>query len=126
MWPRQKTQKPGSLALLTFLLLVSAGAPSPHAFAANEPAVTEAADFTPGSDEDARGAPAKFFTINAVLAKLDRERGRGPGAIRLASLAPASSASDAPLIETPAPARGLEPFGLFTFRAPEGMLWRKW
>ena len=30
--------------------------------------------------------PATFFTINAVLAKLDRQRGRGPGAMRLASL----------------------------------------
>ena len=30
------------------------------------------------------------------------------------------------LSQKEAPAVGTEPFGLFTFRAPEGVLWRKW
>jgi predicted transglutaminase-like cysteine proteinase len=67
-----------------------------------------------------------FFSINAVLAKLDRQRGRGPGAIRLAALPSSNTATDAQPPQKEAPTVGKEPFGLFTFRAPEGMLWRKW
>jgi predicted transglutaminase-like cysteine proteinase len=72
-------------------------------------------------------APAKFFTINAVLAKLDRERGRGPGALRLAALAPmAPVATDAEFEPARAEPRSQEPFGLVSFRAPESTLWQKW
>jgi predicted transglutaminase-like cysteine proteinase len=72
-------------------------------------------------------AQAKFFTINAVLARLDRERGRGPGALRMAALAPtAPVASDAEFEPSPAESRSPEPFGLATFRAPESLLWQKW
>jgi predicted transglutaminase-like cysteine proteinase len=46
--------------------------------------------------------------------------------LRLASLAPADVATDAAPAPKEAPAIGSEPFGLFTFRAPEGALWRKW
>jgi predicted transglutaminase-like cysteine proteinase len=69
---------------------------------------------------------ARFFSINAVLKETDRQRGRGPGAIRLAALTASNIATDAaPAIEN-APASGDEPFGLFTFRLPDGALWRKW
>ena len=85
-----------------------------------------AADFIPGSDRASTRPPATFFTINEVLAKLDRQRGRGPGALRLASLTPSNVATDAQPPLNEAPPVGKEPFGLFTFRAPEGMLWRKW
>jgi predicted transglutaminase-like cysteine proteinase len=80
----------------------------------------------PGADRGSTRPPATFFSINAVLAKLDRQRGRGPDAVRLASLTPSNVVTDAqpPLKE--APPLGKEPFGLFTFRAPEGLLWRKW
>jgi len=44
----------------------------------------------------------------------------------MASLAPADVATDAAPAPKEAPAIGSEPFGLFTFRAPEGTLWRKW
>jgi predicted transglutaminase-like cysteine proteinase len=82
---------------------------------------------TEPTGESAAQAPAKFFTINAVLAKLDRERGRGPNAVRLAALAPTTPvATDAEAEPAPAEARSQEPFGLFTFRAPESQLWRKW
>jgi predicted transglutaminase-like cysteine proteinase len=84
------------------------------------------ADFIPGGSEAVQG-PGTVFTINAVLAKLDRARGRGPDAIRLASLTPPSQTfSDALAEPATAPATGDEPFGLFAFRAPEGALWRKW
>ncbi|WPO38874.1 transglutaminase-like cysteine peptidase [Tardiphaga sp. 42S5] len=75
--------------------------------------------------------PVRFFTINQVLAKRDSENRAKPGNIELASL-DASQGSDAKVIsDAPSPAAILpatseEPFGLFTFRAPEGLLWTKW
>jgi predicted transglutaminase-like cysteine proteinase len=68
-------------------------------------------------------APAKFFTINRVLAKLDGLTGSGP--VRLAAADPTAAVADA----APSPALppvGSEPFNLFAFRAPEGQLWAKW
>src|SRR5262249_53579363 len=89
-------------------------------------AAGSAAEVIPGGDGSVR-APGTVFTINAVLAKLDRERGRGPNAVRLAALSPPSSPiSDAATGRVVAPMTGDEPFGLFTFRAPDGVLWRKW
>ncbi len=79
----------------------------------------------PGMDAAAR-PPATFFRINDVLAKLDAMRGRGPNAVRLAALAPSNIATDATPEPKQAAPRGDEPFGLFTFRAPDGLLWRKW
>lgn len=68
-------------------------------------------------------APARFFTINKVLAKLD---GAAPpsGPVRLAAREDGADATDA--ASPVAPAQGSEPFGLFAFRAPEGALWSKW
>jgi predicted transglutaminase-like cysteine proteinase len=84
----------------------------------------------PGMDAAAVRPPATFFTINDVLAKLDRRRGRGPNAIRMASVTPRNTATDistdASLAPNPARTVGTEPFGLFTFRAPENAVWRKW
>jgi predicted transglutaminase-like cysteine proteinase len=127
MTPRGKTPKLGAsvfAAAIAFSIGFCAGAPGAHA---DETVATEpSGDFIPGSDRASTRPPATFFTINAVLAKLDRQRGRGPGALRLASLAPADVATDASPAPKEAPAVGKEPFGLFTFRAPEGVLWRKW
>src|SRR5580658_3159911 len=64
-------------------------------------------------------APARFFTINRVLAKLE---GLGSGGMQLASRTDTLSDAARPM----APAASGEPFGLFTFRAPEGALWQKW
>lgn len=68
-------------------------------------------------------APARFFTINEVMAK------RGQPAVspdvHLAAVNPTQPLSDAALPSIP-PVRGDEPFGLFTFRAPDGQLWSKW
>jgi predicted transglutaminase-like cysteine proteinase len=78
------------------------------------------------ADPDVGTGPAKFFTINGVLAKLDRAQGRGKDAIRLVSLKSSNTVTDARPSLAEVPARGAEPFGLFTFRAPEGLLSRKW
>jgi predicted transglutaminase-like cysteine proteinase len=66
-------------------------------------------------------APARIFTNNKVLAKLD---GHPQGDTRLAERTDAGTLSDA--ARSAAPPQGTEPFGLFTFRAPEGELWQKW
>jgi predicted transglutaminase-like cysteine proteinase len=65
---------------------------------------------------------ARFFTINQVLAKHDA----GRNGVRVAAVDPKDGASDAPDAAAPMRERGPEPFGLFVFRAPEGLLWAKW
>src|SRR5437879_8346938 len=128
MTPRWELRKPGSLGFLTGLVLSISVCATSTSFAADDTVVADASvDFVPGSDRGSMRPPATFFSINAVLAKLDRQRGRGPDAIRLDSLTPSSNlATDAPPAPKEVPPVGKEPFGLFTFRAPEGMLWRKW
>jgi predicted transglutaminase-like cysteine proteinase len=77
----------------------------------------------------------RFFTINAVLAKHDRQLRSQPDGLQVASAGDASAGSapdksgvlsDASSEAVMAPATSEEPFGLFTFRAPEGLLWTKW
>src|SRR5229473_3013352 len=127
MTPRLKLRKLGSFASIAGLVLSTSVFAASASFAADDTVVAEAsAEFVPGSGRGSMRPPATFFSINAVLAKLDRERGRGPNAIRLAALTPSNLATDAQPPQKEAPAVGKEPFGLFTFRAPEGMLWRKW
>src|ERR1700733_15096925 len=73
----------------------------------------------------------RFFTINAVLAKHDGLSGAKPGTVQIAS-ADASSAAGLGVASDVLPAAPVaavtseEPFGLFTFRAPEGLVWEKW
>ena len=122
---RQKLLKLGSPArVAVFAVLIGVCALSPSAYADDPKAVSEA----PGDSQPVRTSaqpPAKFFTINGVLAKSDRAEGRGKGSIRLASLKSWNTMIDA-RPPTQVSARGTEPFGLFTFRAPEGLLSRKW
>src|SRR6266516_1913959 len=127
MIPRLKLRQLRSFASFAGLVLCTSILATSASFAADDTAVAGAsADFMPGSERASNRPPAMFFSINAVLAKLDRQRGRGPDAIRLAALPPSNFATDAHPPQKEAPPVGKEPFGLFTFRAPEGMLWRKW
>ncbi|QOZ52237.1 transglutaminase-like cysteine peptidase [Bradyrhizobium sp. CCBAU 53338] len=127
MKSRLGLRQQGVVALAAAVLVALGVAATPVAFAADAGPVgpTEIAP----SGADAIQGPATFFTINAVLAKLDREHGRGPNAIRLAALAPPSSTATDAMPEAASPAAatlGDEPFGLFTFRAPDSDIWRKW
>lgn len=129
MTPHWELQR-GSLCALGAGLaaLIVAGATSPARAddaMAQDMALDAQETPAPGIDAAAR-APATFFRINDVLAKLDAMRGRGPNAVRFAALTPSNIATDAAPEPKPAPAKGDEPFGLFTFRAPEGLLWQKW
>jgi predicted transglutaminase-like cysteine proteinase len=120
---RRNWRKLGSRGFITGLVLSLGVCATSGAFAADD---TAAADASAVVQPDAGRPPATFFSINAVLAKLDRARGRGPNAVRLASLTPSNVATDAQPAAKDAPPVGKEPFGLFTFRAPDGLLWRKW
>lgn len=127
MTPRLELRKPGSLLLIAGLVLSFSVCATSDGTAADDASAVEAlAEVMPGADSALPPPPAKFFTINAVLAKLDRQQGRGRGAIRLAALSPPNFATDAQPPQKEAPPAGKEPFGLFTFRAPDGLLWRKW
>lgn len=127
MTRQRGSQKLGSASLIAAIALSIGFHAIAPAACAEEAAVSEASgDFIAGSDRASSRPPATFFTINDVLAKLDRERGRGPNATRLAALAPSNVATDAQPEPKAPPAVGKEPFGLFTFRAPNGILWRKW
>jgi predicted transglutaminase-like cysteine proteinase len=68
--------------------------------------------------------PARFFTINAAMAKRDGHP--ASTAVRLATSTPADSLSDVIQPVPAAIAQGDEPFGMQAFKAPEGALWFKW
>jgi predicted transglutaminase-like cysteine proteinase len=127
MTPREKTPRLGSSVLAAAIAFsIAFCAAAPGAYAGERVATEPSGDFIAESDRSSTRPPATFFTINEVLAKLDRRRGRGPGALRTASLTPSNIATDAASAVQEAPVVGSEPFGLFTFRAPDGILWRKW
>src|SRR5947207_8694448 len=127
MIPRLKLRQIRSFASIAGLILCTSICAASASFAADNTAVADvSADFMPGSDRASNRPPATFFSINAVLATLDGQRGRGPAAVRLAALPPSNFATDAQPPHKEAPPTGNEPFGLFIFRAPDGMLWRKW
>ena len=69
--------------------------------------------------------PVRFFSINQVLAKLDSQQ----TALPVSRLAHNSNDAAPSVVDVP-PRMGTpigdEPFGLYTFRAPEGLLWVKW
>jgi predicted transglutaminase-like cysteine proteinase len=65
--------------------------------------------------------PARFFTINQVLAN----HSNGATQLEFASVLPTDLRNDRPDPEVP-PTQGEEPFGLYTFRAPDGQLSEKW
>ena len=71
---------------------------------------------------------ARYFTINEVLAKLDGQRANRSASDRPTQLAALdlSAPADASARLKDAPQQSEEPFGLVTFRAPEGLLWVKW
>jgi predicted transglutaminase-like cysteine proteinase len=79
---------------------------------------------------EANSAPiAQYFTINEVLANLDSQKTRPATNNRPAQVAAFDSASANRVGVAPPSAaqlQGDEPFGLATFRAPEGLLWVKW
>lgn len=114
-------------SIAALILSVIACPPSSAAPAADENVVEASKAFAAASDVISGAPPAIFFTIKGVLANVDSRDGRGRDAIRLASLAPSYFPTGLwqPALSEES-AAGTEPFGLFLFRAPDGILWRKW
>lgn len=67
----------------------------------------------------------RFFSINSVLAKLDGKP-IPKETVRVAAAVAGDVMSDAPPAIGGSLSGSLEPYGLISFRAPEGALWRKW
>jgi len=114
-------------SIAALIVSVIACLPSSAAIAQDGNVVEASRAYTTVPDLTSTVPPAIFFAIKDVLAKTDRRDGRGREAIRLASLASSyvpTGLRQPPLNEPSA--AGTEPFGLFLFRAPEGLLWRKW
>jgi predicted transglutaminase-like cysteine proteinase len=126
MSPFPKVPKTIAAACIAAFATLAIAGTAPDAWGKSRKAAAQRADdFLAPMTTPAPG-PAKFFTINAVLAKLDSRAQGQSDQVRLASLTPSETLTDAPAQSIPAPAIGMEPFGLFAFRAPEGALWRKW
>ena len=67
----------------------------------------------------------RFFSINSVLARLDGKT-IPSDPVRVAAVTSAAVMSDIPESIGRDVSRSSEPYGLLSFRAPEGALWRKW
>lgn len=102
-------------------IVVALADPTPQVRSSNPPAAAPAPMFsTPLTP-----APARFFTINEVLAKRG-DGARAASSVQLASIDTAATATDAGSYAAPDRKRSNEPFGLFTLVAPDGLLWSKW
>jgi len=78
-----------------------------------------------------REAPTlpRYFTINEVLAKLDSQKvntATNRPSTQIARLEHSAAIPDPVPQPNPTATESAEPFGLTTFRAPEGQLWEKW
>jgi predicted transglutaminase-like cysteine proteinase len=80
------------------------------------------------AQESPTAETARYFTINQVLAKLDGQKANKSAYDRPTQLAALdlSTPGNASAQPTNAAQQSDEPFGLATFRAPEGQLWDKW
>src|SRR5262245_53267861 len=108
----------GTLLLALVLIVVSTGTA-----AARQDGKRAQQRPAPALSVDApAAAAARYFTIDQVLAKREAQRASNPS-VQFAS-------TSATMTDAPLPGRSLlpsaEPFGLSTFRAPEGLLWVKW
>ena len=118
--------KPGLKSIAVSILTISLCALSLESFAGGRKFPPGPGhDPAPMADRSNTRPPSTFFSINEVLRDIDRQRGRGPGAIRFAALEAPNSLTGV-LAAPPSGEKGTEPFALFTFRMPDGVLWHKW
>jgi predicted transglutaminase-like cysteine proteinase len=126
---------PRALGLLLVVSFAAAGSGGALAKSrVKKPVSEQSASGQPAWQTPFAGAtppPVRSFTINAVLARHDGLSRAKSGGVQVASADPSREikpdiASDLPPAAVAAPPTSDEPFGLFTFRAPEGVLWAKW
>jgi predicted transglutaminase-like cysteine proteinase len=103
---------------------LSFGASAAHAAAKHKNIVVAKQTTSIAPPAATTSTPMRYFTINQVLAQHDG-RPADDNLVRLASIDPTTTAVSNN-IGPDRSARDEEPFGLLTFRAPEGMLWVKW
>lgn len=103
---------------------LSFGAPAAHAAAKHKNIVVAKQTTSLAPPAATTSTPMRYFTINQVLAQRDG-RATADSLVRLASIDPTATAVSND-VGPDRSARNDEPFGMLTFRAPEGMLWVKW
>jgi len=115
------------LICLGFVVLagLSFGASAVHAAAKHKNIVVAKQTTSLAPPAATTSTPMRYFTINQVLAQHDGGRATADNLVRLASIDPTGTAVSNNVGPDRA-ARDDEPFGMLTFRAPEGMLWVKW
>src|SRR4051812_45755415 len=98
MAPHPALRRAGSFALAAGLAISICAFSAPRSLAGETAGADVSVDFAPGAEGSSIRAPATVFSINAVLAKLDRQGGRAsasPEGVRLAALTPSNTATDA-------------------------------
>jgi predicted transglutaminase-like cysteine proteinase len=78
--------------------------------------------------QPASPAPARFFTINEILAGKEAARSGAEGKVAAVDprVKPGGSATASDAAPSLRGVAGPEPFGMFAFKAPDGELWTKW
>jgi predicted transglutaminase-like cysteine proteinase len=111
----QREPKPIVIAALTER---TPPAPAPVVAPVTTPALRSSIAPIMSDTPASTSAPVRFFTINEVMAR----HGRAPqnGNIQLASVDPTATPADT------VQGKSEEPFGLFTFVAPDSIVWFKW
>jgi predicted transglutaminase-like cysteine proteinase len=106
------------------IALAMPAASTPAAVPPPTSALPPAANIAPLMSTLPAPAPARFFTINEVMAKRGGSL-QQDNTVRLASADQGDVASDIGPVP-PGGGKGDGPFGLFTSAAPDGQLWTKW
>ncbi len=104
-------------------------APKQKTAPTGKPDIVELMPELPAAEERPTASMPRYFTINEVVAKLDGQKAKKASHYRstqIAALDVSARTTDAGAPPTRTPPQGAEPFGLVTFRAPDGLLWVKW
>jgi predicted transglutaminase-like cysteine proteinase len=121
-----------AISLLAGLYGTSASvlaAPKLKTSQAEKPDVVAFMPSLPAAEERPSASMPRYFSINDVVAKLDGQKANKASSTqstRIAALDMSAPTTDAGTSPTRTPPQSEEPFGLATFRAPEGALWVKW
>jgi predicted transglutaminase-like cysteine proteinase len=105
------------VAVLTFAVAVAAGDALAKPVTKKQVEPAALSDVRPPAP-----GPARFFTINEILQKRDNAAAGSGGRTASVEQPAANDATQSQRRGAPGP----EPFGLYAFRAPDGLLWSKW
>ena len=122
----QKAQGAKRALISIFLVGIASGGLGVSPVRSSENRIAATGPVVVATMPNVASSPVRFFTISQVLAQHDA-MGAVPADIQLVSVAAEQDPID-PMADPAAdvPRSDDEPFGLATFRAPEGLLWTKW